>query len=566
MVLVDGSDLSAKRRDLIASSSQELMLLCPGPSKGVEQHHSAIMAAVKRGTRVRILISDPYSLTIAGSEIRHIFGGSRSRGLELTIADGSSFLGYEAGDNSNSIQGVFTANKPLVQTFIALFENLWNQAVAYDKFKEADRIKDSYIEKQLELYDKLREADRLKDDFINIAAHELRTPIMPILGGLELVQSKLQGLQVENRVGDELAIIGRNAERLLKLSEDILEASRIETGRLKLYAEEVNLNTLIQDVITDVEKKYTQMAGIASAIEKADLKSLVMHIVGDQLPDARRPITFTTPENAFTIECDRNKIAEVIFNLIDNAMKFIDAQEGSVQISTHLSGANVIVTVRDNGRGIDASIKDKMFEKFTTRSEKGSGLGLYISKNIIEAHSGQIWAGNNSDGKGASFVFSIPVHFMRSEAPQPDKNPQLTSTQRTIDQLREEAMTKIASMKANLMDAREKALNKRNEALERYQKKVEESRNLIKARQDFINQQISYKRTRREVDSRIEKGLEGLQRLIEGLRENVINDETIEKIGLHPKVSEAIKREARKVTDSEFFKSLKRQIGGAPKK
>ena len=123
-------------------------------------------------------------------------------------------------------------------------------------------------------------------------------------------------------------------------------------------------------------------------------------------------------------------------------------------------------------------------------------------------------------------------------------------------------MVKIDSMKANLLDQREKALNKRNEALERYQKKVEESRNLIKARQDFINQQISYKRMRREVDSRIEKGLEGLQRLIEGLRENILGDETIEKIELHPKVSDAIRKEARKVTESEFFRSLRKQIGG----
>ena len=92
------------------------------------------------------------------------------------------------------------------------------------------------------------------------------------------------------------------------------------------------------------------------------------------------------------------------------------------------------------------------------------------------------------------------------------------------------------------------------------QKQVDDSRNLIRARQEFINQQISYKRMRREVDSRIEKGLEGLQRLIDGLRENIIGDETIEKIELHPTVSDAIKYEASKVIDSEFFQSLRRQL------
>jgi hypothetical protein len=322
------------------------------------------------------------------------------------------------------------------------------------------------------------------------------------------------------------------------------------------------MNALIHDVVTDVEKKYAQTARLDAYIEKEDLKSMIMQVVGEQSVESRKIISMATPENAFTVECDRNKIAEVIFNLLDNAMKFVDEQEGSVQISTHLSGASVIVTIRDNGRGIDTSIKDKMFEKFTTRSEKGSGLGLFIAKNIIEAHGGHIWAGNNSDGKGASFIFSLPVRFMRSAASQSERPSQITSTQKTIDQMRQDAMLKIDVMKANLMDAREKALNKRNEVLERYQKKVEESRNLIKARQDFINQQISYKRMRREVDSRIEKGLEGLQRLIEGLRENIISDETIEKIELHPKVSDAIRKEARKVTDSEFFRSLRRQVGG----
>jgi hypothetical protein len=201
-----------------------------------------------------------------------------------------------------------------------------------------------------------------------------------------------------------------------------------------------------------------------------------------------------------------------------------------------------------------------MFEKFTTRSEKGSGLGLFIAKSIVDAHGGSIWAGNNSDGKGATFTFNLPVRFLRSESPTPDQLPQITNSQRTIDQLKRNAMEKIDAMKASLLDAREEAVRKRNEAMERYQKQVDDSRNLIRARQEFINQQISYKRMRREVDSRIEKGLEGLQRLIDGLRENIFGDETIEKIELHSTVTDAIRYEAGKVTESEFFQSLRRQL------
>lgn len=362
------------------------------------------------------------------------------------------------------------------------------------------------------------------------------------------------------KIREELAIISRNAERLLKLSEDILQASRIETGLLKLYVEQINMNTLISEVITDVENKYRQTAKPPAA-ETADMKSLIMHIVGERLDDkARKIITFEPKEPILLIECYRGKIIEVLFNLIDNTMKFVEEQDGEVVVSTHLSGSNIIVSVRDNGTGIDPSIRDKMFEKFTTRSEKGSGLGLFISESLLEAHGGTIWAGNNSNGKGAIFAFSLPIRFLRMEPLTPEQLPQITDNQRAIDLLKRNALEKIDSMKVSLLEAREVAVRKRNEALERYQRQVDESRNLIRARQEFINQQISCKRMRREVDSRIEKGLEGLQRLIDGLRENIIGNETIEKIELHPTVTDAIRFEADKVVRSEFFQSIRRQL------
>ena len=200
------------------------------------------------------------------------------------------------------------------------------------------------------------EADRLKDEFINIAAHELRTPIMPILGGLELIESKLSS--VDSSIKEELAIISRNAERLLKLSEDILQASRIETGRLKLYIEQLNLNTLVSEVITDVEQKYKQVTK-APAVETADMRSLIMHIVGERADsNSRNVITFEPHEPTPMIECDRGKVGEVLFNVIDNAVKFIDEREGSIVVSTRLSGPNVMVSVRDNGIGIDRKVID----------------------------------------------------------------------------------------------------------------------------------------------------------------------------------------------------------------
>jgi len=536
------------------------MLLLPFPEHVGAQRPplGSLEDVAKRGAKVRVLTPGSAKLPLDGGvSVRHIYKGSGTDVQEVLIVDRKASLEYCIKDGHDTVS-IYSSSESTTKSFVTIFDNLWEQSVAYDKFLEADRLKDEYIQKQRELYDKLRDADRLKDEFINIAAHELRTPIMPILGGLELIESKLGA--VDSSIRDELAIISRNAERLLKLSEDILQASRIETGRLRLYVEQVNLNPMVQEVITDIEKKYRQTAK-APPVETADMRSLIMHIVGERSDSSgRKVITFEPGEPTLMIDCDRGKIGEVLFNLIDNSMKFVDEREGSILVSTRLSGPNVMVSVKDNGTGIDPSIKDRMFEKFTTRSEKGSGLGLFIAKSIVEAHGGTIWAGNNSDGKGATFAFSIPIRFLRTEAPTPEQLPQITDNQRTIDQLKKNALEKIQSMKASLLDAREEAVRKRNEALERYQKQVDESRNLIRARQEFINQQISYKRMRREVDSRIEKGLEGLQRLIDGLRENILDDVTIEKIELHPNVSEAIKSEAAKVTESEFFKSLRRQL------
>jgi signal transduction histidine kinase len=539
------------------------MLLLPALAPDREDAVRSLEDAAKRGVKVRVLTHASTKLLVNSSvEVRHIYRESAPDAHEVLIIDRKGSLEYGIKDGTDAVS-IYSSSPSTAKSFVTMFDNLWDQSVAYDKFKEADHMKDEYIQKQRELYDKLRDADRLKDEFINIAAHELRTPIMPILGGLELIESKLGA--VDSSIKGELAIISRNAERLLKLSEDILQASRIETGRLRLYVEQINLNMLVSEAITDVEKKYGQVAK-APAVETADMRSLIMHIVGERAKsDARKVITFEPGEPKMMIECDRGKVGEVLFNLIDNAMKFIDEREGSVVVSTHLSGPNVNVSVRDNGRGIDPSIKDRMFEKFTTRSEKGSGLGLFIAKSIVEAHGGTIWAGNNSDGRGATFSFSLPLRFLRSEAPTPDQLPQITDNQRTIDELKRNALEKIEVMKSSLLDAREEAIRKRNEALERYQKQVDDSRSLIRARQEFINQQISYKRMRREVDSRIEKGLESLQRLIDGLRENIIDDETVEKIELHPTVTEAIKYEASKVTQSEFFKSIRAQLaGGSP--
>jgi signal transduction histidine kinase len=244
----------------------------------------------------------------------------------------------------------------------------------------------------------------MKDEFINVAAHELRTPIQPILGLSELVRSKLK---VEDReLIQFIDIINRNAKRLQRLTEDILDVTKIESQSLKLNKEKFDINKKILNVINDIEK---------------------------QISDPNKlKILFVEPREAIFVNADKGRIYQVIANLLYNAIKF--TKEGSILVSvkvTQKKGGNkeeeekegrdygnssssssrhVIVSVKDSGAGIDLEILPRLFSKFVTKSDKGTGLGLFISKSIIESHGGKIWAENNSDGKGATFTFSLPIN------------------------------------------------------------------------------------------------------------------------------------------------------------
>jgi two-component system, OmpR family, sensor histidine kinase VicK len=287
---------------------------------------------------------------------------------------------------------VYSNSKVDVDSSKAFFELLWNENVQYEILRE---------------YKRLKEIQKIKDEFINVAAHELRTPIQPILGLSELVRSKLK---VEDReLIQFLDIINRNAKRLQRLTEDILDVTRLESQSLKLDKEKFDINKKISNVIKDAEK---------------------------QISDSNKlKILFTEPSEAIFVEADKVRIYQVIANLLNNAIKF--TKEGTIVVSvkvTQKNGGNkeeekergrdygggssnsssssrqVIVSVKDSGAGIDPEILPRLFTKFATNSYQGTGLGLFISKSIIEAHGGKIWAENNSDGKGATFTFSLPIN------------------------------------------------------------------------------------------------------------------------------------------------------------
>jgi signal transduction histidine kinase len=282
---------------------------------------------------------------------------------------------------------IYSNSKPTVLSYVSIFENLWRQTELYQQVKETNE--------QLELANKKLEIrDKMQEEFINIAAHELRNPIQPILGLSDLILSNTNDIKQASL----LKIINRNAKRLHRLTEDILDVSRIESDSLYLRKERFNLIETINFAIVDssnhTKKKYQD-----------NIK-----------------IELISPKYIF-VEADKGRIYQVIHNLLSNAIKFTKDQ-GTIVITVTTSRTTeessskakyndnnvAIVTIRDTGQGIDLEILPRLFTKFATKSEAGgTGLGLFISKCILEAHDGRIWAENNADGKGATFSFSLPL-------------------------------------------------------------------------------------------------------------------------------------------------------------
>jgi signal transduction histidine kinase len=239
--------------------------------------------------------------------------------------------------------------------------------------------RDKELEKANE---ELKSLDRLKDEFINVAAHELRTPIQPVLTLTQIIRSKIKDTELLELLDN----IIRNAKRLSLLAEDILDITRIESQSLKLNRERFDLNDLISTVVQDHRKE----------IEKDNHNITLLY-------ESEKDINFL-------VEADRYRIIQVISNLLDNAVKF--TKEGSVSVALQKKKDNqqdALVSVKDTGTGIHTDILPRLFSKFATKSEKGTGLGLFISKSIVEAHGGRMWAENNIDGKGATFSFSLPL-------------------------------------------------------------------------------------------------------------------------------------------------------------
>lgn len=242
------------------------------------------------------------------------------------------------------------------------------------------------------LAEKLKEADMLQREFIHVAAHELRTPIQPILGMAEMIESALQEKREFSIKPEEIKMIARNARRLQKLSEDILDIARIESNSLTLHKSLFNLKDVLTLLVQDCRKQI-QMDG---------REARVIH----QQPN---------DDDDIEVYADKERIMQVLGNLLSNALKF--TKQGTITICTEQSNdrSQLTVKVTNTGLGIDHALLLRLFTKFATKSDKGTGLGLYISKSIVEAHGGMIWGKNNEDGKGAAFTFTLPIQKLHQE-------------------------------------------------------------------------------------------------------------------------------------------------------
>lgn len=265
----------------------------------------------------------------------------------------------------------FHTSKSRTESYNFIFDTIWRQADLYESLREANR-------NLIYSYQKLEEHDAMEKEFINLAAHELRTPSQSIIGYSEM----LKDLPERNKQYEEA--ISRNAERLYSLVTNMLSIARIESQTMKLNKIIFDLNVKLENVIKDVSQQIE--------LRKLDKVKI----------DFR-------PSGRINIIADKEKIFQVFANLLNNAIKFTN--EGIIKISVKEKEKTneAVVTIKDSGPGIDPEIIPHLFSKFKTKSEKGLGLGLYISKNIVESHHGKIEAYNNPNSEGATFVVTLPL-------------------------------------------------------------------------------------------------------------------------------------------------------------
>lgn len=386
-IIQNPNEMLVLRQNLISSAHEEILMVYPaleyvhpsGTKAKTAGIRELLKEAVQRGIRIRIVTSreefveETFQFLVSELseqqrheklvEIRCMEPQLQTK-VSVVVIDKTFSLAIELKDYTKHSQALgllglatYSNSKATVLSYVSFFETLW---------------------KQTDMYEQLKVHDRMQREFINIAAHELRNPIQPLV----LSSESLKGSMPDE---ERISIVIRNAKKLQMLANEILDVTKIESKTLTLRKESVDLNEIILYGMKDL----------------LDLQSI---------SEGKVNVGYEPGGEDIFVEADRDRLGQVISNLLNNSMKF--TREGTISITAERSASSkeAIVSIKDTGSGIDSEILPRLFSKFATKSDAGgTGLGLYICRNIVEAHGGKIWAENNSDGKGATFRFSLPA-------------------------------------------------------------------------------------------------------------------------------------------------------------
>jgi nitrogen-specific signal transduction histidine kinase len=393
-VIQDPQSIQKLFVDMVKSVQHEVLLILPTVNAFLREHRMGIIQLLMQAMRERSVIvriltptNDVIDNILKNTVISHQEGERRKdfdlRSINMSpeetavstvtivVVDKKESLVFEKTDDTkeNFIEAVgmatYSNSKPTVVSYISIFESLWTQ---------------------IDLYEQLKTHDKMQKEFINIASHEMKTPTQAIIGYADLIHKHPEKRE------DMMQSISRNAVRLQRLTNDILDVTRIDSHTLNLHKEKFNIGNLlayiVQDYVGYIEKEN----------QNVKLFYNFKQDINDPLP----------------MDADEDRITQVISNLLNNAIKFTSKKrEGVISVSAERKKEEVIVSIKDTGEGINPEILPRLFTKFATRSFSGTGLGLYISKSIVEAHGGKMWAENNPDGEGATFTFTLPLSSSR---------------------------------------------------------------------------------------------------------------------------------------------------------
>jgi signal transduction histidine kinase len=385
--------------DLIKHAEDEVMIIFASANMFHHEEHAGTLQLLKeaaeRSVKIRILVpadplvretveknsrmleqQQPHQL-LQPTELRYIEPDIQTK-VTILVVDKKFSLTIELKDDTNLTThenmrlATYSNSRYTVLSYASIFDSLW---------------------KQSELYAQLKIHATLQKDFIDIAAHELRTPVTPILIMTSAIKADLDDRSSHEEEEDkdnitvkrkDFEVIFRNAKRLKQLTEDILDVARIESDTLKIVRGQFNLKDEILKIVNEYNTNLTE----------------------NEYGFKRNVKVFYQPiDNDILVDADKARITQVVLNLLNNAVKFTN--EGSITITTERKEGYVTVGIRDTGTGVDPDVLPRLFTKFATKSGKGTGLGLFISKSIVEAHGGRIWIDTNYTG-GTAIQFSLP--------------------------------------------------------------------------------------------------------------------------------------------------------------